>query len=120
MDDFEKYLEKQLSNPEIRKEYDALEPEFHQARKEIDAQMKQEELLDTYTEERECDYKGRHYRVRDNGAVLRYPTDPAKPRKGDNEWTFGRFNKSNGYLFIGSHQVHRLVATAFHGNPEAV
>lgn len=119
MDDFEKYLKKQLSDPEVRKEYDALEPEFQQARKEIEARIRQEELLATYIEERECDYKGRHYRVRDNGSVLRLPLDPRKTRKGDNEWTFGRFNKSNGYLFIGSHQVHRIVATAFHGNPEA-
>lgn len=119
MDDFEKLKEELLSDPEVRKEYDALEPEFHKVRKEIEAQMKQEELLDTYTEERECDYKGRHYRVRDNGSVLRLPTDPEKPRKGDNEWTFGTFNKRNGYLFIGTHQVHRIIATAFHGNPES-
>ena len=119
MDDFEKYLEKQLSNPEVRKEYDALEPEFQQARKEIEARVKQQELLNTYSEERECDYKGRHYRVRDNGSVLRLPTDPAKPRKGDNEWTFGTHHKGNQYFFIGAHQVHRIVATAFHGEPEA-
>ena len=111
MDDFEKYLMKQLSTHEFRKEYDALEPKFQQAR------MKQKELLSTYSEERECDYKDRHYRVRDNGSVLRLPKDPTKPRKGDNEWTFGTFNKNNGYLFIGTHQVHRVVATAFHGNP---
>ena len=119
MDDFEKLKEELLSDPEVRKEYDALEPEFHKVRKEIEAQMKQEELLDTYTEERECDYKGRHYRVRDNGSVLRLPTDSEKPRKCDNEWTFGTFNKRNGYLFIGTHQVHRIIATAFHGNPES-
>ena len=119
MDDFEKYLEKLLSNPEFRKEYDALEPEFQRAKKEIEARIRQEGLLATYTEERECDYRDRHYRVRDNGSVFRLPKDPAKPRKGDNEWTFGTFNKNNGYLFIGSHQVHRIVATAFHGKPEA-
>lgn len=119
MDDFGKLKEELLSDPEVRREYDALEPEFHQARKEIEAQMKQEELLEIYTEERECDYKDRHYKVRDNGSVLRLPKDPAKTRKGDNEWTFGTFNKRNGYLFIGTHQVHRIVATAFHGNPES-
>ncbi len=86
---------------------------------DLERLQKQEELLNTYSEERECDYKDRHYRVRDNGSVLRLPKDPAKPRKGDNEWTFGTFNKSNGYLFIGSHQIHRIVATAFHGNPES-
>ena len=119
MDDFEKYLEKLLSNPEFQKEYDALEPEFQQARKEIEARIRQEELLATYTEERECDYKDRHYRVRDNGSVLRLPKDPSKPRKGDNEWTFGTHHTGKQYLFIGSHQVHRIVATAFHGEPEA-
>ena len=119
MDDFEKYLEKLLSNPEFRKEYDALEPEFQQARKEIEARIRQEELLATYTEERECDYKDRHYRVRDNGSILRLPKDPSKPRKGDNEWTFGTHHTGKQYLFIGSHQVHRIVATAFHGEPEA-
>ena len=119
MDDFEKYLEKLLSNPEVRKEYDALEPEFQQARKEIEARIRQEGLLATYTEERECDYKDRHYRVRDNGSVLRLPKDPEKPRKGDNEWTFGTHHTGKQYLFIGSHQVHRIIATAFHGEPEA-
>ena len=119
MDDFEKYLEKLLSNPEFRKEYNALEPEFQQSRKEIEARIRQEELLDTYTEERECDYKDRHYRVRDNGSVLRLPKDPSKPRKGDNEWTFGTHHTGKQYQFIGSQQVHRIVATAFHGEPEA-
>ena len=80
---------------------------------------KQEKLLNTYSEERECHYRDRHYRVRNNGSVLRLPKDPTKPQKGDNEWTFGTFNKNNGYLFIGTHQVHRIVAMAFHGNPEA-
>lgn len=79
----------------------------------------QKELLNTYTEERECDYRDRHYCVRDNGSVLRIPKDPGKPRKGDNEWTFGTFNKNNGYLFIGTHQIHRIIATAFHGKPES-
>ena len=27
-------------------------------------------LLDSYSEVRECDYKGEHYSVRDNGAVM--------------------------------------------------
>lgn len=84
---------------------------------DFESLKKQEKLLNTYFEERECNYKDRHYRVRDNGSAMRLPKDPTNPRKGDNEWTFGTFNKSNGYPFIGSHQVHRIVATAFHGNP---
>ena len=86
---------------------------------DLERLKKQKEFLDTYSEERECNYRERHYRVRDNGSVLRFPKDHAKPRKGDNEWTFGTFNKNNGYLFIGTHQIHRIVATAFHGNPES-
>ena len=86
---------------------------------DLERLRKQEELLATYTEERECDYKDRHYRVRDNGSILRLPKDPSKPRKGDNEWTFGTHHTGKQYLFIGSHQVHRIVATAFHGEPEA-
>lgn len=150
MNDFEKYLENEMGAPEFRKEYEALETESNQARKEVKAfgilhgqvrgrkldleveenagaeaavekyqRKMQEELLDTYAEERECDYKDRHYRVRDNGSILRLPKDPSKPRKGDNEWTFGTHHTGKQYLFIGPHQVHRIVATAFHGEPEA-
>lgn len=73
--------EKLFTNQETRKEYDVLEPEFQQARKEIEARTRQEKLLNTYTEERECNYRDRHYLVRDNGSVLRLPKDPSKPRK---------------------------------------
>ncbi len=38
MDDFEKYLSKQLSNPEFKKEWDALEEEYSQIRHEIDSE----------------------------------------------------------------------------------
>ena len=86
---------------------------------DLERLKKQEELLNIYSEERECDYRDHHYRIRDNGSVLRLPKDPTKPRKGDNEWTFGTHHTGNQYLFIGSHQVHRIVATAFHGEPEA-
>lgn len=33
--------------------------------------MDAEDLLETYSEIRECDYKGEHYSVRDNGAIMR-------------------------------------------------
>ena len=36
-DDFERYLEKQLEDPEFKKEYDALEPEFAIIKAIIDA-----------------------------------------------------------------------------------
>ena len=64
--------------------------------------------------EKECFYQGEHYCVRDNGAVLRYPKDKTKPRLLDNKWTFGK-NGNHGYLYIASKGVHRIVATAFHG-----
>ncbi len=63
---------------------------------------------------KECDYKGEHYSVRDNGAVLRHSKPDGKNRKLDNIWTFGT-SQINGYLVIGTCRVHSIVATAFHG-----
>ncbi len=37
MDDMQKYLDEQLKNPEFKKEYDALEPEFALSRAILDA-----------------------------------------------------------------------------------
>lgn len=71
---------------------------------------------DFFEEVRECDYKGEHYSVRDNGAVMRHPRSGRRVTKYDNVWTFGKTN-SNRYNFIASVQVHRIVATAFHGEP---
>lgn len=78
--------------------------------------MKNEIVLpdNYYSVEKECDYKGEQYLVRDNGAVLR-------KRKGnrksvlDEIWTFGTKNPRNGYMYISSHRVHIIVATAFFG-----
>lgn len=64
-----------------------------------------------------CLYKGERYSVRDNGAVLRYPQEGKKPRPSDDSWTFGKLNKKTGYLEISSVRIHRIVATAFHGEP---
>lgn len=47
------------------------------------------DLLTSYTETRECDYKGRHYSVRDNGSILRHPKQGCRSSKLDNVWTFG-------------------------------
>lgn len=41
-------------------------------------------LLDIYSEVRECDYKGEHYSVRDNGAIMRHPKKQIRPN--DNQW----------------------------------
>lgn len=63
---------------------------------------------------KECDYKGEHYLVRDNGAVLR-KSNGKRNSAIDEVWTFGTKNKKNGYMYISSHRVHIIVATAFHG-----
>lgn len=50
MSDFKKYLNKQLENPEFKKEWDALEPEFNMIQAMIDARkncnMTQKELAE--------------------------------------------------------------------------
>lgn len=71
--------------------------------------------LDFYREI-ECTYKNELYAVRDNGAVLRYPHDGKRERKYDNQWTFGKPNKT-GYMEIASVRVHSIIATAFYGVP---
>lgn len=65
----------------------------------------------------ECKYKEERYSVRDNGAVLRYPLNGKRPRPTDNNWTFGKLNSKTGYLEIASVRIHRIVATAFQGEP---
>lgn len=72
-------------------------------------------LINDYKVTKECTYKNEHYSVRDNGSILRHAQNPSKPRPLDEKWTFGRKSKSNGYMYIGSHRVHIIVATAFHG-----
>ena len=75
-----------------------------------------EELINKFTEEKVCEYKGETYSVRDNGAVKRHSREGKKLRKDDNVWTFGKKNNTNGYMYIGLHRVHIIVATAFIGN----
>ena len=62
-----------------------------------------------------CLYKDERYSVRDNGAVFRYPLDENRQRPTDNNWTFGKLNIKTGYLEIASVRIHRIIATAFHG-----
>ncbi len=69
-----------------------------------------------YKEVKECDYKGEHYSVRDNGAVMRHPRSGRRVTKYDNIWTFGKANQ-NSYNCIAGVSVHRIVAIAFHGEP---
>lgn len=73
--------------------------------------------LKDFKQEDECNYKNERYSVRDNGAVLRYPLDGKRSRPTDNNWTFGKLNIKTGYLEIASVRIHRIVATAFHGEP---
>lgn len=71
----------------------------------------------TFSTEAVCIYKGRRYFVRDNGEVYRQCKEDGKIRKGDEEWTFGRFDPRTGYMLIGQERVHRIVCTAYHGEP---
>lgn len=62
-----------------------------------------------------CTYKEELYSVRDNGMVYRHSKLGGRARKYDNQWTYGNLNSNSGYLEIASATVHRVVATAFHG-----
>ena len=65
---------------------------------------------------KDCDYKGEHYSVRDNGAIMRHPKSN-RVRPKDNKWTFGLPN-DKGYCAFCGEVVHRIVAFAFLGEPE--
>ena len=71
--------------------------------------------LDSFYKENKCTYNGEVYSVRNNGAVLRHPKNESVPRITDNKWTFGKSNTKTGYMEIAGERVHRIVATAFHG-----
>ena len=49
-------------------------------------------LIDQYEQERQVEYRGETYRVRDNGAVYREPKEGKRRRKLDGFWTFGNPN----------------------------
>lgn len=74
---------------------------------------------DNYTEVRECNYKGEHYSVRDNGAVYRHAREGEILRKYDDVWTFGPRRTQDGYLLINNHRIHIIVATAFYGENDS-
>ncbi len=76
-----------------------------------------DDLLHDFQREVEVTYDGETYLVRDNGAVLRRSPPSGRRRALDNTWTFGRQEPSKGYMAIGSHIVHRIVAFAFHPQP---
>ena len=72
-------------------------------------------MVDNYSKEVECFYKGECYSVRDNGAIMRHVREGKKVRDLDGKWTFGSKNLSNGYMYLSSHRVHIIVANAFLG-----
>ena len=74
--------------------------------------------VNDYTIEKECIFKGERYSVRDNGAVLRQPRVGGRNRANDNHWLFGKTNTANAYLHFANVRIHRIVATAFHGEPQ--
>jgi hypothetical protein len=73
--------------------------------------------VNDFSQEKHCIYRGESYSVRDNGAVLRHQPEGRRARPNDNQWTFGKENSANLYLHISNIRVHRIVATAFHGEP---
>jgi len=75
--------------------------------------------VNDFTQEKECVFEGERYSVRDNGSVLRHQQTEKRVRANDNQWTFGKENSANPYLHIAGVRIHRIVATAFHGEPPA-
>lgn len=73
--------------------------------------------VNNFSQEKQCTYEGERYCIRDNGAAFRYQPEGKRARANDNQWTFGKENSSNPYLYISNIRVHRIVAIAFHGEP---
>jgi hypothetical protein len=74
-------------------------------------------LLNQYSRVLETVYREERYLVRDNGAVQRQPRAGGRKRPLDGEWTFGKPSDFDGYMHIGNHVVHRIVAYAYLGEP---
>ncbi len=71
--------------------------------------------IDDYNEVKDCIYKDEHYSARDNGAIMRHQREGMRKRKLDGVWSFGTSNADTSYLDFCGERVHRIVATAFHG-----
>lgn len=71
--------------------------------------------VDLFKTEVACSYRGESYLVRDNGAVFRCAREGQRKRPLDEIWTFGTPSDHDGYMALASHKLHRVVATAFHG-----
>ena len=74
-------------------------------------------FIDQFDREVTCTYHKETYIVRDNGSILRYCRSGTRKRPLDEKWTFGKLNRRTGYVGIASVRVHRIVATAFRGEP---
>lgn len=68
-----------------------------------------------FFEEKICTYRGETYSVRNDGSIMRHQRKDKRIRPLDNKWTFGNKSNTNGYMYINTEAVHRIVATAFHG-----
>lgn len=73
--------------------------------------------VNDFTSEKRCEYKGRIYYVRDNGAIYRQCKPDGVSRKNDEIWTFGKLDENTGYMLLGTERVHRIVCTAYNGEP---
>ena len=72
--------------------------------------------INDFNEEKPCEFRGRQYLTRDNGAILRLPKEGCRASKWDNVWTFGKKDENTGYMILaGTIRVHQVVCTAFHG-----
>ena len=64
---------------------------------------------------KECIYRNEHYSAREDGMIMRHHRNGMRKRKLDEKWTLGTPNQQTGYLDFCGERVHRIVATAFHG-----
>jgi hypothetical protein len=71
--------------------------------------------INIFNQEVSVTYRGDCYLVRDNGAVCRQRREHKRKRPLDDIWTFGKFTERHGYRKVCHTPVHRIVATAFHG-----
>jgi hypothetical protein len=74
-------------------------------------------MLNSFVQQVDCEYEGERYSARDNGAIFRHSRFGSRSRAADEKWTFGQPKATTGYLELASVRVHRIVATAFHGDP---
>lgn len=72
--------------------------------------------IEEFDKEVSCVFKQDNYLVRDNGAIMRLSREGKPKRPQDNKWTFGTYSSAkDGYLYFCGIGIHRIIATAFHG-----